>query len=107
MANIRELCAHLGFDAIAQLGIHPKTNNEFKYDATPLLEVCQDFIKQHVAEHEYPDLSEAAVHRNLYTDFVPIAHELLRHNHLAQKYWPEGTAARPFRGPKWPKDADL
>lgn len=107
MANIRELCAQLGFNSIAQLGIYPKKYDELKYDATPLLEKSQEFVKAHVARHGYPDLSEAAVLRNLYMDSVPISHKFLNHNRFAEKYWPTGTVERPFRGPKWGKDTDL
>ena len=107
MANIRELCAQLGFNSITHLGIYPKNDGEFIYDASPLLEASQNFVKEHVAKHGYPDLSKAAVHRNLFVDFVPIAHDFLKHNRFAQQYWPVGSVERPFRGPKWKKDTDL
>ncbi len=107
MANIRELCAQLGFDSIHQFGIHPKHAGDIKYDATLLLVASREFVRKHVAKHGYPDLAEAAVHRNLYTDFVPIAHDFLSHNGFAQKHWPAGSALKPWHGPRWPKDTDL
>lgn len=107
MANIREICAQLGFDSITQFGVHPKHAGDIKYDATPLLEESQEFVRGYVAQHGYPDLTEAAVQRNLYTDFVPIAHVFLNHNKFAQKHWPRGSTLNPWRGPKWPKDTDL